>query len=148
MGACCVWGLGEFLPFYYSATAVLLSNAALSGMLSGEKGSTPSRPHPCGFSRIVSHPYIPLNPQCSPTYRIQAVDGPDGVIDALTSAWDGRLGAGRLALAGWAGARRIFLMPLSIFLFPCSRMRVAASGAATWVLSRYIGPVRPQTLCR
>lgn len=97
---------------------------------------------------LLPHCFPPLHPPTSPTYRIQAVDGPDGVIDALTSAWDGQLGAGRLALAGWAGARRIFLMPLPIFLFPCSRMRVAASGAATWVLSRYIGPVRPQTLCR
>lgn len=50
------------------------------------------------------------------------------------------------AAGGWpAGARRIFLMPLSIFSFPCTRMRVAASGAATWDLTRYIGPVRPQT---
>lgn len=95
-GLCGDWG--NFLTLQCSTAAVM---QMCSGVLAGGTCSTPSRPYPCGFSRIVSHPY-------TPTYRIQAVDG---VIDALTSAWDGSW-----ALAGQpAGARRIFLMPFSIF---------------------------------
>lgn len=79
-GLCGDWG--NFLTLQCSTAAVM---QMCSGVLSGGTCSTPSRPYPCGFSRIVSHPY-------TPTYRIQAVDG---VIDALTSALDGQLGAGR-----------------------------------------------------
>lgn len=127
---------GKFPRDAMLCSALLPPYAGALGLLSGETGrrSTPSRPHPSAFSRIVSHPYTYISDPSRPAVV--------GVIDALTSAWDGQLGAGLV------GSRRIpSSCPVAnlFFFFPCSRMRVADSGAATWDLTRYIGPVRPQT---
>lgn len=92
---------------------------------------------------LLPHCFPPLQHLQSLHIGSKPSTGPDGVIDALTSAWDGQLGAGWL---GWGPSD--IPHASSNLLFPCSRMRVAASGAATWDLTRYIGPVRPQTLCR
>lgn len=126
----------------FSAAAVCRCSL---GLLSGEKeGFHSFQTTPLW---LLPHCFPPLQPLQSLHIGSKPSTGPDGVIDALTSAWDGQLGAGWLS--GWLGWGPSDIPHASSnLLFPCSRMRVAASGAATWDLTRYIGPVRPQTLCR
>lgn len=71
------------------------------GLLSGEKeGFHSFQTTPLW---LLPHCFPPLQPLQSLHIGSKPSTGPDGVIDALTSAWDGQLGAGWLAGLGPVG---------------------------------------------
>lgn len=99
---------GDWGNFFLSCAvlrAAVFSAAAVCrcslGLLSGEKeGFHSFQTTPLW---LLPHCFPPLQPLQSLHIGSKPSTGPDGVIDALTSAWDGQLGAGWLAGLGPVG---------------------------------------------